>query len=269
MLCNACGLQVSQDSAFCGRCKMPLLKDQSATTTRSTASQRALAGQVCSVVGRATRQFLPAGPEVWLAAPVFLLLLLENISCSTSTHQQPTAQQSSPQPGNTSDSVVAVIKPTILPPKFRIYRLKLNEGISVVVSPSTTDEQLKSLLWLFREKVRSHRFKDIGINQPTSTEWGKKGKKDYSSGTISVYRGDKCAGEDFLDVVGAGPCGQGGHEAAYYQWGFRVDDVFQADADHGEIASSGGDYTRVFNYKDHWQAPAELQTGLDAEKKAQ
>jgi hypothetical protein len=202
---------------------------------------------------------------VSLGAAVLLLLAVGAISCGTSTQQEPTAQQPKAQMEKETQPLAAVTRPTFPPPKFRLYRSKLDEGTSVVVSPATTDEQLRSLLWLFREKVRSHRFKDIGINQPTSEQ---SGKKDYSSGIISVYRGDKCAGEDFLDVVGAGPCGQGGHNAAYYQWGFKVDDVFQTDADDGEIASSDGGYTRIFNYKDQWQLPSEPQTRSDGGKNA-
>jgi hypothetical protein len=180
------------------------------------------------------------------------------ISCNPSPQQQPTAQQPPVQAEKQPESVVAFTRPTIPPPKFRFYRSKFNEGVSVVVSPVTTDEQLKSLLWLFREKVRSHRFKDIGITQPISMNFWKEG---YLSGIISVYRGDKCAGENFLDVVG--PCGQGEHDAAFYQWGFKVDGVFQTDADDGIINSSDGNDTRVFNYTDQWQLPAKLQTGSD------
>jgi hypothetical protein len=140
----------------------------------------------------------------------------------------------------------------------------LNEGTSVVVSPNTSDEQLKSLLWLFREKVRSHRFGDIGIAEPTSERWGKKG---YLAGTISVYRGEKCAGENFSDTEGA-PCGQGGHDAAVYEWG-ASNGEFNPDFDDAALESPDGNPTVVFTYRDQWQLPAELQAGLDAGKKAQ
>jgi len=139
------------------------------------------------------------------------------------------------------------------------------EGVRLF-SPATTHEQLKNLLWLFREKVRSHRFKDIGINSPTSLQWGKRG---YLSGTIDVYRGERCAGENFLDTKGAGPCGQGDHSAAYYQWGLLVDGKFQTDADAGGINSPDGASTELFSYKDNWQLPANLQAEVDSEKKAQ
>jgi hypothetical protein len=143
------------------------------------------------------------------------------------------------------------------PPSFRVYRSKMDEGTSVVVPPNTTEAQLKSLIWLFREKVRSHRYKEIGITQPTSKQRGKQG---YLSGTISVYRGEKCAGEDFLDYNG--PCvgpGIDSHEVAAYQWGLLVDGVFNTDADSGTIYVENEFHDRklleIFNYKDHWQVP--------------
>lgn len=143
------------------------------------------------------------------------------------------------------------------PPSFRVYRSKIDEGTSVVVPPNTTEAQLRSLLWLFREKVRSRRFKEIGITQPTSNQWGKQG---YLSGTISVYRGEKCAGEDFLDYHG--PCvgpGVDSHEVAGYQWGLLVDGAFNTDADSGTIYVENEFHDRklleIFNFMDHWHVP--------------
>jgi len=43
------------------------------------------------------------------------------------------------------------------------------------VPVNTIDEQLKSLLWQFREKVRSHQFEDIGLTEANR----------YGSGTSS------------------------------------------------------------------------------------
>ena len=123
-----------------------------------------------------------------------------------------------------SEGTTALGRPSTPPPSFRVFRSKLDEGASVVVPTNTTDDQVKSLLWLFREKVRSHHFREIGLTHPTSKQWGKEG---YLSGTISVYRGEKCAGEDFSDYNG--PCvgpGIESHEAAAYQWGLLVDGIF-------------------------------------------
>jgi hypothetical protein len=163
--------------------------------------------------------------------------------------------ESSMDPAPKADSTLNTVSAP--PPSFRVYRSKIDEGTSVVVPTNTTDAQLRSLLWLLREKVRSHLFKEIGITQPTSKQWGKQG---YLSGTISVYRGEKCAGEDFLDYHG--PCvgaGIDSHEVAAYQWGLLVDGAFNTDADSGMIYVENEFHDRklleIFTYKDHWQVP--------------
>ncbi len=221
MFCNACGQQVSEDSGFCSRCGKPLPK-YSSPTTRSAASQPAFAGRANSKLG--------ADPKVWVAAVVLLLLLvlvvvsfntrqLPTAQPQSTAQQQPPAQPSTAQAEMKAEAVTTANRPKTPPPQFRIYRSKLDQGTSIVVLPTTTDEQLKSLLWLLREKIRSHRFKEIGITQPTAKQWGKKG---YLSGIISVYRGDKCANEEFADSASPGPCGQGEHDSAVYQWGLLV-----------------------------------------------
>jgi len=138
----------------------------------------------------------------------------------------------------------------------------LDEGTSLVVSPDTTDEQIESLLWFIREKVRSHRFRDLGITQPTTTDFKVRG---YLSGGIFIYRGEKCANEGFSDYKG-GQC-YGKSEAGDYQWGFFVDRVQNPDFDSAVLNLADGNGKAVFDYKDHWQLPAELQQQLDAEKK--
>ena len=197
--------------------------------------------------------------EAWLPS-LMVLIVLGLLSCNSSIQQQPHSAEAEKK----TNVSAPVNRPPVPPPRFRVYRSKMDEGTSVVVSPTTTDEQLRSLLWFFREKVRSRHFKDIGINQPTSKQWGKNG---YLSGTISVYRGEKCAGEYFLDYKG--PCsGPDTHEAAFYQWGMLVDGVFNTDADSAGIYSDHGqNLTVVFDYKDNWQLPPSLQAELDEQKK--
>jgi hypothetical protein len=119
----------------------------------------------------------------------------------------------------------------------------VGQPTSVVVPINTSDEQLKSLLWFFRERVRTGQFKAIGLTQPTAVQWGKAG---YLSGMLVVYRGEKCAIEGFLDSVG--PCGYGGHDDAVYQWG--VDGV--AKKDYGALSQNGED-APLFDYKDGWE----------------
>ena len=117
---------------------------------------------------------------------------------------------------------------------------------SIVVPLSTTDDQLKSLLWFFREKVRSQQFKEIGLTQPTNKQWG---KKDYASGMLTVYRGTKCANEQYVTDAqiakgSLGPCGYGEHDDAYYQWGIDGDPT----KDVGALSHSDAGDTLVFDY---------------------
>jgi hypothetical protein len=114
--------------------------------------------------------------------------------------------------------------------------------VSYVVAPETTDQQLKRLLWLFREKVRSGNFKDIGITQPTAKQWDVYG---YKSGMLVVFRGDKCANEQY----DPGACGYGEHDAAGYQWGINAD----PDKDSGDIRNKDGNSAVVFDYRDNWK----------------
>jgi hypothetical protein len=182
------------------------------------------------------------GRFIFIAVTVLLAMWAVGIyQHSGDQRKQTTAEE--PTPVSTAPT-----KPTVPPPNFRIYRSDLLVGTSIVVSTNTTDEQLRSLLWLFREKVRSHRFNDIGITQPTSEQRGKKG---YLSGMLTIYRGTKCAGELFSSSE---PCGDGDHSVAIYQWGLLGDDhIFDSNKDSGAMVSADGTITEIFNYKDHWR----------------
>jgi hypothetical protein len=129
-------------------------------------------------------------------------------------------------------------------PEFHIYKTGLLEGVSVVVPPATTDQQLKALLWYFRKTIRQGSFRAVGITKPTTERFG---KRDYSDGLMSVYRGAKCANELF--VSSDGPCGHGDHVAASYQWGIEGDPA----KDSGILLDKNGDYIPVFDYKDKWK----------------
>ncbi len=160
-------------------------------------------------------------------------------------------------------------RPTTPPATFRLYRFKFDDSIgssiiSYVVPANTTDDQLKSLVWLFREKVRSQKFREINITQPTSKH---RGKKDYIQGILAIYRGQKCADEEFSDAVG--PCGNGEHDDAYYQWGVLGDnpnDGPDPDKDEAGIRLASAIMTKVFDYKDGWQP---TKTEADKEKEAE
>jgi hypothetical protein len=141
------------------------------------------------------------------------------------------------KPGGTSATGV-----TTKLPSYYVYKMKMGEGIiSVVVPPQTTDEQLKRLVWYFREKIRAGRFSEIGITKPTNTN--RAGKLDYGGGIIAVYRGARCANEQFIDANG--PCGYGEHDSAMYQWGIEGD----PQKDSGGITTKQGDFVALFGSK--------------------
>jgi hypothetical protein len=165
---------------------------------------------------------------------------------------KPTSDEPQASVNATATHAVEVSVPTGPIPKFRIYKFKLDTPINYVVSINTTDEQLKSLIWFFRKKVRSGEFKKIGINQPFSKQWGEYG---YKSGILSVYRGEKCAYEGYISTAelekgNLGACGYGEHDDGSYQWGIGGD----PEKDSGEIRFKGAaDMVEIFNYKDNWK----------------
>ena len=255
MNCSRCGFLLGDQQSFCPRCG---------------ASYRSAGDRNIGVPQR--RQESTSRPaqansraKVFLVVAALVVVLAILVVSHSGTKQKSLSSQSSTETVATPATTSAAEQPRIPPPKFKVYRSKLDEGTSIVVSPSTSDEQLKSLLWLFREKVRSHLFKDVGILQPTSKQWGQKG---YMSGMIVVYKGGKCASELFSDSPDLGPCGYGEHSAAEYQWGLLVDGVFNAEADSAELTASDGTTVTVFDYHDHWQLPTALQGRAEAEKPA-
>jgi hypothetical protein len=109
-------------------------------------------------------------------------------------------------------------------PKFHLFKSLKDAPISYTVKVKTTDEELKSLLWSFREKVRGGRFKEFEIMRPISKQWDEYG---YKSDMLLIYRGSQCANEQYISLEDAkkgrlGPCGYGEHDDASYQWGIEV-----------------------------------------------
>jgi hypothetical protein len=192
------------------------------------------------------RPRVPAG----LLVVALTVLAVVGIQGCKGEHEKTTKVEPSSSPSTIKPQIV---RPTIPPPKFKIYKFTTDEGVSVVVPVSTTDEQLRSLLWFFREKVRSHEYKDIG----TAKVWE---SVEYLSGMISVYRGEKCANEPFVKTTG--PCGYGEHDDAYYQWGIDGDQ----NKDGGSIISKGND-VMVFDYHDGWQVAPEVSASVEQQSK--
>lgn len=110
-----------------------------------------------------------------------------------------------------------------------------------------------------REKIRSHSYRDLGITQPTDSDSG-----NYDSGTIDIFRGTRCAGEEFVKNLADGPCGPGTHSAAYYQWGLDRN----PDKDAAELVTNqDGSAKLVFSSSDGWQLPPDLKRKVDIEAK--
>ncbi|MEO6802024.1 MAG: hypothetical protein ABI197_02130 [Granulicella sp.] len=137
------------------------------------------------------------------------------------------------------------------PPLFKVFRQKEDIPVSMVVAENTSDSQLKSLLWYFRNKIRSDKFSDLGINVPTSKQWG---SGSYQSGMLVVFRGRRCANEVF-ETKGPGICGTGEHDSAFYQWG--IDNNPRKDV--GAIFSKDRTPVLVFDSNDNWQSQMEKQ----------
>lgn len=123
-------------------------------------------------------------------------------------------------------------------PSFRFFKMKTGEGlVSLVVPPATTADQLNALLRYIQSKIQQGKYLDLGIRQPTSKLHGKLG---YDAGIISVYRGEKCANEQFINALG--PCGYGEHDAGSYQWG--VDG--NPKKDEGVVRLGDGSLQKLF-----------------------
>ena len=254
MFCPHCGADVGAGANFCSKCgkSTAVVAKPQATVPR----QRTLGSNIGYWIGR--------NPVLAIIITVVGIGLMSRAlpkeEDQNTAHLQPAVNSAiSPKPTATL--------PKIPPPKFRLYKFKVNQAISYVVPIKTTDEQLKSLLWLFRQKVRTGGFIEIRITQPVSTQWGQHG---YQSGMLLVYRGEKCANEQYisneeLEKGHVGPCGYGDHNDAYYQWGLDAD----PNKDGAAIMTKNGAYVQVFDYKDNWHTSSETLQKVDQKVKDQ
>jgi hypothetical protein len=250
MYCQHCGSVLGENARFCRSCGQSQVPSSTVTMNAVQVSR-----QGSNPKGN-------RNPSLWLICGGIIILgvIASMIGRSPSDSSTPTALPSpAPSSAPSSTPQPQIVRPSVPPPKFRIYKFKIEAPTSVVVPVNATDEQLKSLLWLFREKVRSHQFKDIGLTQPTSKQWGNKG---YLSGMLLVYRGEKCANEQYTNTIS--PCGYGEHDDAVYHWGLEAD----PNKDHGSISVKGKDIV-VFDYKDGWRVAPEIQAQLDEQTKAE
>jgi hypothetical protein len=184
-----------------------------------------------------------------------LILCLVTFGSKFLGKASPQQQSPSNKPQATASKLAQEVQdenlPSIPPPKFRLYRFGTDVPTSYVVPADATDDQLRSLLWFFRQKVRTGAFQDIGITQPTTVQFGQSG---YAWGMLTVFKGEKCANEYYISdgemYAGwtVGFCGPGEHNDATYHWGIEGDPL----KDSGTIRGKNGDLVEVFSYKDNW-----------------
>jgi len=273
MYCPHCGNSIQDQSKFCGRCGnslTPLTANYVAVASSSADEGRkrlliclglsffiilglhdlAIFPAVLAIFVFVYRKQIPApyGPYL-LGVLLFLAVGYQSFVMHGYLIEESTAM---PEPEHLSPQTVQL--PTVPPPKYILFKQKKDDVITFVVPANTTEDQLKSLVWLFRQKVRSGQFKDIGITVPTAKQWGVDG---YDSGLLDIYRGTKCADQPYITSERAAKeflarCGWGEHDDASYQWGISGDP--QKDA--GDVRATDGMMKTVFDYNDNWQPPA-------------
>lgn len=256
MYCQNCGSVSNQGARFCQSCgKQQALPQKPSSPIPSRVVQ--------------PRQKSKSKVLWWLIGGIVLMAIVIVLLDKSSRDSNTEDATLKTEPSTTTESGQSAqsIPPQIAPPTYRLYKSGTNQQTTYVVPLGTSDEQLKSLLWLFRVKVRTGDFKAIGITQPTTKQWGQHG---YTSGMLVIYRGAKCANEGYisdaeLEEGKLGACGYGDHDDAYYHWGVHGDPY----KDEAAIATENGEYAQVFDYKDNWHEPSEgFQTVSETTKEA-
>jgi hypothetical protein len=238
MFCGSCGHQNPDAGKFCHACGRPFAE--------KPVSQFAAPSPHLLVQDppKRKRSTLKTVGIIFVALFVVTLVLNWITGSGPGTSQKQAAGLSS--------------RPTVAPANFRIYRQELGFPVVVVVARDASDDRVKSLLWLFREKVRERRFAELGLNKPTSAK-SSSGSYDFKSGMIEVFRGEKYANEPFTKN------GPTQHPAdAAYQWGIDRD----PDKDDTVLKGPNGSGIKVFDASDNWQIPKEEQQRVEAVKKA-
>jgi hypothetical protein len=215
--CSGCGQALQEVAKFCWSCGKPQPPVPSSPPLRN-------AGQVYN----AQPGERPESKVVWLivgAIIIFAVIVAVAMIGNSGSDSSPSVAQQSSAPSATppqNNQPTQTNHPDLPLPKFQIYKFDTHgmRPTIMVVPVNTTDEQLKSLLELFREKVGSRKFNDIRL-------------KNERAGILLVYRGKKCASEYYVNT--AGPCGDGDHDDALYQWGIEGD----PDKDSGSIRVNG------------------------------
>jgi hypothetical protein len=197
----------------------------------------------------------PARSTVFLCLALALASGCKSTPAPTKT-TTPSTAQTSPVMDETARANAA--KLAAAHPPFKLFLQKIDMPTILVVPETTTDDQLKSLLWYLRTKVRSGQFKDLGL-QPTASLFDRAG---YSSGVLNIYRGPRCAREMYLTT---NPCGASIHRSASYHWG----EGGNRQADGADYVTQSGTEVQLFDATDGWQTDAEAATDPDGTKARQ
>ena len=189
MFCNRCGAALSSDAKFCDKCGAALPVQSRV---------RPSPDEMPAVTAVTPRQSIPPGKSrsklMWVVIVILALVVIRIVSIGSRESKVGTSQPATPGSSALSPAAPAMA-PAVPPPKYRLFRFATNLPAAYVVPVSTSDEELKSLLWLFRSNVRAGDFKKIGITKPTAEQWG---QLEYRSGMLLIYRGAKCANEEFI-----------------------------------------------------------------------
>jgi hypothetical protein len=103
----------------------------------------------------------------------------------------------------------ATPRPTTPPSPFKLFHAT-PDSITLVTSPTATDDQISAILWQLRDAAHAHTFDALHIPQKVV---------DARDPMVwfHLYRGPKCAAEKYAE--GAPPCGPSYHAAGDYTFG--------------------------------------------------
>ncbi len=190
MYCPDCGTVMRQDAQFCERCgkrqDLPVGPASRAQSRRHFRSKRRVwlfllfVASVAAIGIQIYDNRIPAHqttgqqetptaqtPDEEFEQSVNVLVTTGHLSRSEAERSVRLGIQ------NQAKALAAREPDHLHPPKFLLYKSKTSGATSYVVPLTTTNEELKTLLWFFRRKVRSRAFAQIGITKPTSKNWGK------------------------------------------------------------------------------------------------
>jgi hypothetical protein len=141
------------------------------------------------------------GIRVYLSGGAAFTLTLLALGCTPATPlvQSKEATQTTHYPP----------RPTTPPPPFRLFH-QTDNSLTLVTSPTASDQQIAAILYQLRDAAQSHTFDALHLPQKlidarTPYIW------------FHLYRGPKCASEKYAE--GQPPCGPSYHAAGDFTLG--------------------------------------------------